>query len=234
MQVYYHSVEEFGTVDGPGIRFVLFLSGCSLGCKFCHNPDTWAQGSKQISVPEVLARYREYQEFYHASGGGITVSGGEPLQQAEFVAALFAACQQQGIHTTLDTSGYASTATLAKVLPYTNQLLFCLKAALDRRYKQLSNSGLYNILENLEYAHKQVGDCTVRYVVIPGVNDGVQDIGALGSIMKNLPGAKLELLAYHNLGIRKWQELNMHYELAEVPAATAQDLERVRSLLANG
>ena len=90
---HFHSLESFGTVDGPGIRLVIFLAGCSLGCSFCHNPDTWALGDKQISVPEILAKYNEYRHFYESSGGGLTVSGGEPLQQADFLVELFKACR---------------------------------------------------------------------------------------------------------------------------------------------
>ena len=101
---YFHSVETFGTVDGPGMRYVLFLSGCTLGCAFCHNRDTWEFGDKTISVTEVLADYEKYRVFYESSGGGLTVSGGEPLLQPDFVEALFRACREQGIHTTLDTA----------------------------------------------------------------------------------------------------------------------------------
>lgn len=230
MQAYYHSIEEFGTVDGQGIRFVLFLAGCNLGCSFCHNPDTWARGSKQISIEQVLERYSEYQDFYQASGGGITVSGGEPLQQAEFVAALFKACQERDIHTTLDTSGHAPNLALMQVLPYTNEVLFCLKASCESKYRLLTNAGVQDILKNLEYIAARTA-CTVRYVVIPGVNDQPEDICALKSILNKLPTARLELLAYHNLGMSKWQQLGWEYKLKEVRPAIAEDLARVKRLL---
>lgn len=230
MQAYYHSIEEFGTVDGQGIRFVLFLAGCSLGCTFCHNPDTWARGRNQINVQQVLERYNEYKEFYQASGGGITISGGEPLQQAEFVLELFKTCHTQGIHTTLDTSGYAPNSAIAQVLPYTDEILFCLKASCDKKYRQLTNIGIADILKNLEYVTSN-NSCTIRYVVIPGVNDELADIYALRTIIRKLPTAKIELLPYHNLGISKWQELGWQYQLADIRPANASDLERVYSLL---
>lgn len=230
MQAYYHSIEEFGTVDGRGIRFVLFLAGCGLGCAFCHNPDTWERGRRQISIEQVLACYGEYKEFYQASGGGITVSGGEPLQQADFVAALFKACQELGIHTTLDTSGYAPRFALTQVLPYTEELLFCLKASCESKYKYLTNAGMADILKNLEYAVKLTSS-TVRYVVIPDVNDRPEDICALAGIMHRLPNAKLELLPYHNLGMSKWQELGWKYKLAAVRQANSVDIERMTARL---
>lgn len=230
MQAYYHSIEEFGTVDGQGIRFVLFLAGCSLGCAFCHNPDTWSRSEQVISVQQVLARYDEYKVFYEASGGGITVSGGEPLQQAEFLAALFAACRERGISTTLDTSGHASLSALCKVLPYTDEVLFCLKAASESKYQQLTNCGLNGIWYNLKYAAAN-NQVTVRYVVIPGVTDELADIYALAKIVKELGSVSVELLAYHNFGLSKWQELGMEYQLAHVPAARSSDVERVTAIL---
>ena len=230
MQAYYHSIEEFGTVDGLGIRFVLFLSGCGLGCAFCHNPDTWERGHRQISIEQVLASYDEYRDFYQASGGGITVSGGEPLQQADFVAALFKVCRERGIHTTLDTSGHAPRFALTQVLPYTDELLFCLKASCDSKYKHLTNAGMAEILKNLEYA-VTLTSSTVRYVVIPDVNDRPEDICALASIMSRLPTAKLELLPYHSLGMSKWQELGWAYKLAAVRQANSADIERMTGQL---
>lgn len=230
MQGYYHSIEDFGTVDGQGIRFVLFLSGCSLGCAFCHNPDTWSQSDQFISVQQVLSRYEEYRVFYEASGGGITVSGGEPLQQAEFVAELFAACQERGISTTLDTSGHAPLSALCKVLQHTDEVLFCLKAASESRYKQLTNCGINNILHNLKYAAAN-NNITVRYVVIPNITDELADIYALAKIVRELGNVAIELLPYHNFGLSKWQELGMDYKLAHVHAAKSSDMERVTEIL---
>ena len=115
MKAYYHSINTFGTVDGPGIRYLLFLAGCNLGCSFCHNPDTWVRTGKTISVDEIVEEIKKYRVFYDKSGGGITVSGGEPLLQAEFVSELFAKCKELGIHTALDTGGFFAQAELDKV-----------------------------------------------------------------------------------------------------------------------
>ena len=232
MQGYYHSVETFGTVDGKGIRYVLFLSGCSLGCRFCHNPDTWERGSQTITVSEVLADYRRYRPYYEASGGGITVSGGEPLLQAEFVADLFAACRAEGIHTTLDTSGFAPMAALAKVLPYTDAVLFGLKAAKEETHRLLTNAGSDSIQENLAYVAAAPVELTARYILIPGVNDGKEELSALAELLGSLPRpVALDLLPYHNLGAAKWERLGWPYSLTGIRPATDEDVEKVRRFL---
>jgi len=224
MHAYYHSVETFGTVDGRGIRYVLFLAGCTLGCAFCHNPDTWSRGDKTITVAEVLTDFAKYRPFYEASGGGITVSGGEPLLQAEFVAELFKACREQGIHTTLDTSGYASRQSLALVAPYTDEALFCVKAIDPLKHKELTAADNTLILDNLSYL-AQVVPLTLRYVIIPGVNNSEADILALADLVKTLPQAvAVELLAYHTLGREKWAKLGLAYRFDGIPDATEDDI----------
>lgn len=228
---YYHSKETFGTVDGPGIRYVLFLAGCSLGCAFCHNPDSWARGEQLISVVEVLAELEEYQNFYKSSGGGITVSGGEPLRQPEFVAALFRACRERAIHTVLDTSGFCPQSAIAPVLQYTDQVLFSLKAADPQVHRYLTNGESADILKNLgEIAGQK--PVTLRYVVIPGINDRESDIDQLITVIQNCRGEiKVDLLGYHTMGRYKWKELGMAYKLADVPPATPDDVMRVRARL---
>lgn len=231
MKAYYHSVETFGAVDGPGIRYVLFLAGCNLGCAFCHNPDTWTQGGKTITVAEVLDDIAQYRSFYEASGGGITVSGGEPLLQAEFVAELFKACKAERIHTILDTSGYASQRKVEMVLPYADQVLFCLKAVTSKVHRQLTvadnNEG---IIANLRHI-AAVATVTVRYVIIPGVNDSQSELMALAGLLQTLTKpVKVELLPYHTLGRHKWETLGMPYRLAAVPDAGPADLTRAKRL----
>ncbi len=228
---YYHSKETFGTVDGRGIRYVLFLTKCGLGCAFCHNPDTWAQGEKTISVDEVIADYKQYEPFYRSSNGGITISGGEPLLQADFVAALLAKCKQENIHTTIDTAGFYPREALEKVLPYCDQVLFSLKAATVKTHQYLTVTDNGQILENLQYAASQV-PVVIRYVVLPTVNDSFTEIKALSGVVKRFaPTAKVELLAYHKMGKYKWDSLGMTYKLNDLPAATKEDLAKVREAL---
>lgn len=225
---FYHSIDTFGAVDGRGLRYVLFLAGCKLGCIFCHNPDTWEQGHNTISVDDVIEDIKRYRRFYDASNGGLTVSGGEPLMQADFVAELFKRCRHEKIHTTLDTSGYASPDDLKKVLAYSDAVLFSIKAVNELKHKKLTGKKNDVILSNLCLA-ASVSTVTIRYVVIPGINNRHDDILALGSLINNLPSAlSVELLPYHTLGRTKWDALEKDYLLHEVPAASEQDIEQVR------
>lgn len=232
MKGYYHSIETFGTVDGPGIRYVLFLSGCQLRCSFCHNPDTWEQGSQLITVAEVLADVERYRNFYDKSGGGITVSGGEPLLQAEFVAELFRNCQERGIHTLLDTSGCAQLENLQLVLSYTDQIQFSIKAVDVVKHQQLTAMGNEEILVNLRYVAEQKIFLVIRYVVIPEVNDSMADLQKLADLVNNLLGkASVELLGYHTMGLEKWRQLGWKYRLEHIHAATEQDLAIAKIIL---
>ena len=232
-KAYFHSLENFGTVDGPGIRLVVFLAGCSLGCSFCHNPDTWARGNKQISVDEILAKYEEYRPFYENSGGGITISGGEPLQQPEFLIELFKACRTANIHTVLDTSGDCPRAKLEKVLPYVDQVLFCIKVVDPVKHRHLTSKTNKHILENLSLVSALV-PLVLRYVVIPSINDTEADLQALKDLIHSLPHKPtIDLLAYHTLALKKWQELNLTYPLQGIPEASKVDVERVATYLAN-
>ncbi|MDU2064496.1 MAG: pyruvate formate-lyase-activating protein [Sporomusaceae bacterium] len=230
MEGYYHSIETFGTVDGPGIRYVLFLSGCPLGCRFCHNPDTWRQGTKRISVDEVIADVQRYRAFYGGQGA-ITVSGGEPLLQSAFVAKLFRSCRSANIHTLLDTSGYGETAQFAEVLSVTDYLQLSLKGATARRYAELTNQDIGLVAANLRYALSATIPVVVRYVVIPGVTDTQEDAAALASLLTAMPRLPaIELLAYHQLGRQKWEKLGWDYSLT-APAATSEDVRRFGAAL---
>lgn len=228
---FYHSVDTFGAADGRGIRYVLFLSGCKLGCKFCHNPDTWEQGNKTISVENVVNDVKRYRRFYDKSGGGITVSGGEPLLQADFVAALFEHCHHEKIHTTLDTSGYASTAAAHKALIHSDAVLFSIKAAHSLKHQELTGKDNDIIIANLRLA-VSLSKVTVRYVVIPGINDHYEDITVLSELIHRLPqSVSIELLPYHTLGRSKWEMLGWDYPLAAIPAAGDHEIEQVKGWL---
>ena len=228
---YYHSKLTFGTVDGPGIRYVLFLAGCQLGCRFCHNPDTWARGQQTITAEEVLQEAEDYRQFYDPSGGGITVSGGEPLLQPEFVADLLAKAKARGLHTAIDTCGLARKEAIMRVLPHVDRVLFSLKGSTEASYHVLTKARLKDILVNLQLiaARKPV---TLRYVLIPGYTDGEDSLTALIRIVHALPqGVEVEVLPYHTMGIAKWDELGWDYTLRDVPEPAKADVTVFRQAL---
>ncbi|MDF2570020.1 MAG: pyruvate formate-lyase activating enzyme [Sporomusa sp.] len=228
---YYHSIETFGTVDGQGIRYVLFLAGCSLGCKFCHNPDTWVRGEKTITIEAVMADIKKYRRYYEASGGGITISGGEPLLQPDFVAEVFKQCREKKVHTTLDTAGNCPEESLDRVLPYTDAVLFSIKAVDPVKHRWLTGADNSRILDNLKKV-SAVLPVVLRYVVIPGITNGREDIDALAEMIKSLPGqVAVELLPYHTFGRKKWAQLGKTYLLEGVPDATPQDMAKVQTSL---
>ncbi|CUH96002.1 hypothetical protein P22_2090 [Propionispora sp. 2/2-37] len=232
MKGYYHSIETFGTVDGPGIRYVLFLSGCRLACRFCHNPDTWQQTDKTITVEEVLSDIERYRSYYLSSDGGLTLSGGEPLLQPDFAASLFKECQNRGFHTLLDTSGYCPQEHIRQVLPYTDMVQFSLKTVDKAKHYLLTAGGNELILDNLRYIASQHTPLVIRYVVIPGLTDSLQDMEDLTGFLHSLPGKPvIELLAYHTLGCEKWQTLGLNYSLPDVSPASDQQVEQFASLL---
>ena len=227
MKGYYHSRETFGTVDGAGIRYVLFLAGCGLGCAFCHNPDTWARGTQTIESERVLHEVNEYRGFYENSGGGITLSGGEPLLQPEFTAEVFRICREDGISTTLDTAGYCHKEALLQVLPYTDHVLFSLKAATPAMHRQLTAADSNRqILENLAVIARRK-PVTLRYVLLPGLTDGDAEAAGLIRIIRGLGAMELavDVLPYHTMGVYKWQELGMDYQLSDIPEPTRQQLD---------
>ena len=235
MTGYVHSLEPFGTVDGPGIRMVVFLAGCQLGCAFCHNPDTWREkAGQQLTVEDILARFERNKPFYRK--GGITVSGGEPLLQAPFVRALFTACRERGIDTALDTAGYAPAEALASVLPVTDRVLFGLKAVHPLRHQRLTQRDNELILANLRQAAAGQAELVVRWVVIPGENDSADELSRLADLLHSLNRPlTVELLPYHTMALVKWQALGMHYKLADAPEATKEMVAAVRqTLAANG
>lgn len=234
-QGYYHSIDTFGAVDGQGIRYVLFLAGCKLGCAFCHNPDTWDSCGHTATAAAIACDIERYRPYYDASDGGLTVSGGEPLLQPSFVAALFRSCRQKGIHTTLDTAGFCPPENLAEVLPFTDAVLFSVKAVDSDKHRHLTQTSNELILKNLSTIAGKV-PLTLRYVVIPGLNNTPEDLDLLSNLIHSLPRpVPVELLPYHTMGKTKWDRLGRRYLLEDVPAASDNDMaEAKRCLNTNG
>ena len=229
-----HSIDSFGTVDGPGIRFLIFLQGCSLRCKFCHNRDTWdTTGGKIKSVDEIINKIVRYKEYISQGGGGVTVSGGEPLLQPQFLIELFSRLKKEGINTCIDTSGMIPlTDTIKEVLSLTDLVLLDIKHIDPEKCKELV--GFSNKLE-LEFA-KYLSDngihMWIRQVIVPGITNDENDLIKLKNFIKTLKTVdKVELLPYHSLGKHKWLDLGVKYELEGVPDATDSDIYKAKKLL---
>ncbi|MCR5756360.1 MAG: pyruvate formate lyase-activating protein [Selenomonas sp.] len=228
---YYHSKLSFGTVDGPGIRYVLFLAGCRMGCAFCHNPDTWARGEQTITVPEILTDMEDYRQFYESSGGGLTVSGGEPMLQPDFLAELLTGAKASGFQTAIDTCGLAEKEAFMQVLPHTDRVLFSLKGSTEASYQALTKASLRTVRENLLLVAKRK-PVTLRYVLIPGYTAGKDSLAELIRIVHSLPGeVEVEILPYHTLGIAKWQALGWDYPLQDVSEPTKEEICAFRQAL---
>ena len=228
-----HSIESFGTVDGPGIRFVLFLQGCHLKCKYCHNRDTWdIKGGNYASLDDIFNKIMRYKNYIHPNGG-VTITGGEPLLQVNFLIELFTKLKKEGIHTCIDTSGMVSlTDDIKKLLSMTDLVLLDIKHIDDEKCKDLV--GFSNKLE-LAFA-RYLSDNNIpvwiRQVLIPGYTDDEKDLIKLRDFINSLSNVqKVEVLPYHNLGKHKWTKLGYKYELDGVKQATNRDVQNAKKIL---
>ena len=213
-----HSYESMGTVDGPGLRFVVFLQGCPLRCKFCHNPDTWDIKEKKIeeSPEETLKKIRRYKNYF-GKKGGVTVTGGEPLVQSKYVLELFKLCRKEGIHTALDTSGYIFNDRVKEVLEYTDLVLLDIKGIDSDVYKDLTEVELENTLKFLEYLREIKKPVWIRHVVIPTITDDDEMLKRTAEYISKFDNVQMvEILPYHTLGAFKYKELGIEYPLEGV------------------
>ena len=241
MQGYIHSTESFGTVDGPGIRYVIFMQGCPMRCLYCHNPDTWnVRGGRAVTAEELLGEFEKNRAFYR--NGGITVSGGEPLLQAEFVTELFRLAKERGIHTCIDTSGItykerdkASVDLIDGLMRYTDLVMLDVKHIDPASHKRLTgrdNAGILAFAKHLEALGVPLW---VRHVVVPGYTDGKDDLLALGKFiggLKNLHA--LDVLPYHTLGVSKYKELGIPYPLEGIPSLDKAEAEKAKKIILSG
>ena len=233
-----HSIETFGAVDGPGLRFVVFLQGCPMRCLYCHNPDTWAfDGGKEISVKELLKQVKKYKNYFGKTGG-VTVTGGEPLLQIDFVIELFKALKKQKIHTCLDTSGVLfkqDEETLKKyneLLQCTDLVLLDIKHIDTIKHKNLTAHPNENILEFATYLNKKNIPMWVRFVLVPGFTDDLEDIKKLKEFLNTLQNVeKIEVLPYHTMGEKKYEELKINYKLKGVQPPEKELVENVNKIL---
>lgn len=233
-----HSLETFGTVDGPGTRFVVFVKGCPMRCLYCHNPDTWDMtGAKEMTADEILEKYQSAKEFYR--NGGLTVTGGEPLVQIDFVIELFEKARAQGIHTCLDTSGIMfredSEEVLAKydrLMEVTNLVMLDIKHIDDTEHRKLTAQSNQNILAFARYLDRKAVDVWIRHVVVPGITDVESYLVRLGEFMAEFHNIKaLDVLPYHTMGAVKYENLGMEYPLKGVKALSKQEAVKARNVI---
>jgi len=233
-----HSIESFGTVDGPGIRLVVFFQGCPMRCLYCHNPDTWHMADgKPMAVEEILAQFRKNKAFY--TKGGITATGGEPLMQLDFLTALFEAAKAEDVHTCLDTSGITFrpesaelTARFDRLMEATDLIMLDLKQVIPERHRALTGQDNANILAFARYASEKNKQLWIRHVVVPGWTDDLESLTALGRFMAQLKSVKaLDVLPYHTLGVHKYQEMGVPYPLDGVQPLEQRDAQRAREMI---
>lgn len=229
-----HSTESFGTVDGPGIRFVIFLQGCHLQCKYCHNRDTWdINGGSYKTLDEIVEKIEKYKNYIQPSGGGVTVTGGEPLLQAKFVKELFKKLKEQNINTCVDTSGMvAITEDIKQVLELTDLVLLDIKHIDEEKCKNLVGKSNKRELEFARYLSNNNIKMWIRQVLVPGYTDDEKDLLRLKEFIKELRTVeKVQILPYHSMGKYKWKNLNATYELEDVRDATTEDVERAKRII---
>ena len=229
-----HSIETFGTVDGPGIRFVIFFQGCTLKCKYCHNRDTWKINTgKTYSSEELVNKILKYKSYIDSSGGGVTVSGGEPLLQAEFITELFKKLKDLNIHTAIDTAGSIPINTSIKeLLKYTDLVLLDIKHINNEKCINLTGFPNINNLDFAKYLSNINKKVWIRQVIVPGYTDDKYDLYELKKFIESLNNVeKVELLPYHNMGKYKWEKLGEKHPLENVPSPTIDEIEKIKNIL---
>lgn len=233
-----HSTESFGTVDGPGIRFVIFFQGCPMRCLYCHNPDTWSvKGGMTKTVDELLAEYDSVKEFMR--DGGITCTGGEPMLQLEFLTELFEKAKEKGIHTCLDTSGITfnekKIADYERLVKSTDLVMLDIKHIDDEEHKKLTGQSNKNILTFARFLSDRGVSVWIRHVVVPNITDNDEYLFRLGQFLADIKTLKaLDVLPYHTMGKPKYEQLGMEYPLGDTPPLDKQEAVRARNVVISG
>ena len=227
-----HSFQSLGTVDGPGIRYVVFLQGCDLRCGCCHNPDTWdKRGGKEYTVPEIIERVTRCRSYF-GFNGGITVSGGEPLLQADFTRELFRAAKAEGINTCLDTSGVILDRKVKALLRECDRVLLDIKYTNEEDYRRYVGCSLAPVLKFLDYLNGNGIPTTLRQVIIPTKNDSEESIKALAGIANDHPAVdKVELLPFKKICKVKYDDMRLIFPFGELPSPTASEMNRLKETL---
>lgn len=228
-----HSFESFGTVDGPGIRYIVFLQGCPLRCKYCQNRDTWdIHGGHMVEIDEILKTILRYENYIKPTGG-VTISGGEPLLQAESLIILLEELKKYNIHTAIDTSGmFKLTDTIKHLIDLTDLFLLDIKHIVPEKSKELIGVSNELELEFAKYLNEINKPVWIRQVLIPGFTDNEEDLLKLKEFLSSLSNVeKIDILPYHDLGKFKWEKLNQDYPLKDIRTATDEDINRAKKIL---
>lgn len=227
-----HSFQSLGTVDGPGVRFVVFFQGCNLRCKCCHNPDTWnfSEG-KVFSAEQIVSRILRCREYF-GKEGGVTLSGGEPLLQAEFAREIFTLCHAEGINTCLDTSGSILSDAVYALLEETDRVLLDIKYTDDASYRENAGCGMETPMAFLRYLDEKKIPTTIRQVIIPTVNDTEENILALREIVRaHACVDKVELLPFRKICQTKYDNMQKTFPFGHLPEAKKEDVDRLYEIL---
>ena len=236
-----HSIETFGAVDGPGIRFVIFMQGCPMRCLYCHNPDTWdTLGGEEISIEDILSQIEKYKHYF-GKDGGVTLTGGEPLMQIDFAIQLFEKLKEQNINTCIDTSGVLfgqnkeTDDKIDKLLKLTDLVLLDIKHINSVKHQKLTGHKNENILDFAKYLDKNNIPMWVRYVLVPTLTDDVEDVKKLKQFLDTLNNVqKIEVLPYHTMGKGKYKKLNLDYKLENITPPTKKLVDVVSNILTGG
>ncbi len=227
-----HSYESFGTLDGPGVRFVVFLQGCPLRCRYCHNPDTWeCGGGRPVTSAEVMKAILSCRNFL---SGGVTLSGGEPLAQPEFAADLLRRCRAAGLHTAVDTAGSFPLSRSANVIDEADLLLLDIKALDDALCRELTGHGNFNTLATLDYCEQHGKPVWIRHVLVPGFTLVRERLTALAGYLSSYSCIqRIDLLPFHKMAEFKWKELRLHNTLAGTPEPEKEEIRMAEEIFAN-
>ena len=236
-----HSTESFGAADGPGVRFIVFMQGCHMRCRYCHNPDTWKMdGGDEVTADEILKRALRFKPYW-GKDGGITISGGEPLLQIDFVIELFKKAKELGINTCIDTAGNPFTkedpffSKFEELMKYTDLLLLDLKEINPTRHKDLTGFDNSNIIEMAKYLSEINKPVWIRHVLVPEHSDFDEDLDALGDFIDTLSNVdRVEILPYHTLGKFKWENLGIPYTLESISPPSAERIENAKQRIHAG
>ena len=226
------SFETMGLVDGPGVRFVVFMQGCPLRCAYCHNPETWSDQKKiEMTAEELVKKILKYRPYF-GDEGGVTFSGGEPLRQPEFLLEALKECKKQNIHTCLDTSGFGEN--YEEILDYVDLVILDVKAIVPEKYKALTGQAIDKYNKFLETCQEKDKKLWLRQVIVPGYNDTKEDVLKLKAYIKNIKNVeKVELLPYHSMAKEKYKNLGIKYRLDDVVDMDKEKCKQLEKILRN-
>lgn len=234
---YVHSLESFGLVDGPGVRFVVFLQGCAMRCKFCHNPETWNSGGEEWTAEKLFQKIYRYHNYWK-NNGGITVSGGEPLLQIDFVTELFSLAKSKGVHTAIDTAGQPFSDNpvwmdkFKKLMSVTDLVILDLKEMDNDKHKSLTGYENSNILKMAQWLSDNNYPMWIRHVLVPNLTDDTDGLQKMYQFISSLKTVeRVEVLPYHTLGLLKWQNMGLKYPLEGVPTPTQEEVKLAEKIL---